>query len=756
MTKMALKKLIKDETGQVMILVLILLVVGGLIIAPLLSYMGTGLIVSEAHEEMAADFYAADSGVEDGLWQIKYDHLEEKLPDYDPYDFDIFGTVYDYPEPLYVNDRSVAVSIENIWIPKDIAPSSKNEARDIIEAGKLIIVGSVSGTNAYQIKIYYYKDEDDADLEVTELGIWLPPGFNYVEESSNLEDDELAPYYPSSVEITPHKGGEAVVWNFTPDFLFADLPGVNPLEQPMESVITFQFTGPSGKSPEALSWIITDEVSDIPYTWDADTKVYKITSEAYRDVSEPPNTTVEAYTSKCEIRKLGSAIGGDYRAIGATLMIDEDPWNEPPIRDTLLTESSAVVNDIPADAEVEAAYLYWSAWLDSGSTGQIIWEDDCSDFDPNWNPSIDWNESSIYTAFYGHDYGGDGTLLMKNSLNLSSYSGETVTASWRNWNYSSWRQESNDCLQYGFYDGSNWDWYDDLGICGDIGTSPVNYSVIIPDAYLASTFKIGFRIQNYGGYNEYIYIDNVNISVQTATIADTTAIFKIDGTQVSFDGDGLPQTGGEITASEWSLLENEPGEYSYSCYLDVTQLVRTFSDEGDYGNYPGNATYTVGGVDADTGNEWSYAAWSLLVIYSSSETKGHQLYLYDDFVYSGMHTNVDFDGDGEPGGTISGFLVVGEGDDYYNEDYLIFEGTALSDGITTSDVWNSWSLGLAEDGIDIDTFYVTWISGLLEPGDSSAQIDLPTETDSWNLVYIILSFRSEITTGGTITYLVRG
>jgi hypothetical protein len=180
----------------------------------------------------------------------------------------------------------------------------------------------------------------------------------------------------------------------------------------------------------------------------------------------------------------------------------------------------------------------------------------------------------------------------------------------------------------------------------------------------------------------------------------------------------------------------------------------------------------VGGVDADTGDEWSYAAWSLLIIYSSPETRGHQLYLYDDFIYSGMDQNVDFDGDGYPGGSISGFLVpeqiegevhsakltcfVGEGDDYYNEDYLIFEGTALSDGITTSDVWNSWSLGLAEDGIDIDTFYITWISGLLEPGDSSAQIDLPTEIDSWNLVYIILSFRSETTTGGTITYLVRG
>ena len=41
LTKLA--KSIKDETGQAFILVLILLVVGSLILAPLLSYMGTGM-----------------------------------------------------------------------------------------------------------------------------------------------------------------------------------------------------------------------------------------------------------------------------------------------------------------------------------------------------------------------------------------------------------------------------------------------------------------------------------------------------------------------------------------------------------------------------------------------------------------------------------------------------------------------------------------------------------------------------------------
>jgi hypothetical protein len=36
-----------------------------------------------------------------------------------------------------------------------------------------------------------------------------------------------------------------------------------------------------------------------------------------------------------------------------------------------------------------------------------------------------------------------------------------------------------------------------------------------------------------------------------------------------------------------------------------------------------------------------------------------------------------------------------------------------------------------------------------------AQITVGSDYDIYNVVYIILSFRSEITTGGTINYLIR-
>jgi len=203
-------------------------------------------------------------------------------------------------------------------------------------------------------------------------------------------------------------------------------------------------------------------------------------------------------------------------------------------------------------------------------------------------------------------------------------------------------------------------------------------------------------------------------------------------------------------------------------------------------NHPGNGTYTVGGVSADTKDDsgsldqWAYAGWSLVIVYSSPDTAGHQLYLYDDFIYSNHTTDhtildVDFDGDGSEGGTISGFMVPdqvegeteaahitvcgGEGDnviftgDTTSEQFKV-NATALSDGYGATNVWNSKSEDVTYDGIDVDTYTVTWASGLLQAGDTSVEIDMTTQTDVWNLVYIILSFRSSTFTGDALSYLI--
>ena len=78
--KTIVKRLARDEKGASLVLVLILLLISGLIIGPLLSYMGTGLITGEVYEMRTAELYAADAGVEDAIWKIQHPGEAGYLP----------------------------------------------------------------------------------------------------------------------------------------------------------------------------------------------------------------------------------------------------------------------------------------------------------------------------------------------------------------------------------------------------------------------------------------------------------------------------------------------------------------------------------------------------------------------------------------------------------------------------------------------------------------------------------------------------
>jgi Tfp pilus assembly protein PilX len=107
--KAIMKTVTRGQGGNVLVMVLILLVVGSLILAPLLGLMGTGVMAGEIYENKTDELYAADAGVEDAIWQIQND-----VPDSYP---------YVYPEPLVVNDKSVSITI----LRQDLDPTCGEE-----------------------------------------------------------------------------------------------------------------------------------------------------------------------------------------------------------------------------------------------------------------------------------------------------------------------------------------------------------------------------------------------------------------------------------------------------------------------------------------------------------------------------------------------------------------------------------------------------------------------------------------------------
>jgi len=852
----------RGEGGFALAAVLVLLAVGGLLLPALLSLVATSLQLEEVHETSAEEFYAADAGIEDALWQIKAGELDTLFPDYDRYAFsDYDGTVYtysDYPDTASapaLNDKEVDVSIKNVWIPQGIPAPSPSEAQQIIDDGILMVVGSVTDANTYTIRLTYnyleVEDPDWEDLAVDEIGIWLPPGFSYVDDSSNLEADPFQDYYcVPTTEV--YKSGQAVVWSYSPDMPFLDLPGVNPGGYPLVTSITFDFTSFGSRPPDAaLAWVTTSGVSDVDYAWDADVRVFALESVAL-DTDYGTSTTVQAYTARGEIRRITAAIEGDYYATGNSLLTATGDEN---YRNRLYKESSATIptdnsgsNGIPAQGIPEAAFLYWTGWID--------WHD----YEPT---------GESYIRYPSGDISRSGTW--DKTTNMFSYVDEQGA-----------HDSNSSYLRHGTTAGYVLFSFPAFDVAADEDIQNLTVTLVArDDSRGTNKMQPAIRVggQDYlttststevsSGYGtiSYIYTTNprtgqpwtVNqingigtntlqgFGVRSADASPRIRLTQVyaevhcSGTDLKYPDSPTPgnltaliedaartnvillEAGDsgpvEVRADGWQIepTTGSPWEdtWSYCCYADVTDVVRQWIEDGDLGNNAGG-TYTLGhkvalneadpdfsrtlyvpgGPSDATGYplgspalsqatiyQYSHAGWSLVVIYTSPETQGHQLYLFDiqdpDFKFTeawggtGGTPNPDFDGDGEPGGRIAGFLVpdaiegetiaakmtvfVGEGDNGITGDRAQLNGHSLSNSASpANNVWNSRSPGMSVQGVDIDTFVVEWDDDILETGDTSADVDLPTQSDGFNLVYIILSFRSDVTSGGTISFLISG
>ena len=675
-----LNPLRRDGSGQgALAIVLLLLLMGSVIIVPLLVFMQTGLRAGGVYESKTGEFYAADSGVEDALWWIKnaYPNLTEKFPTYDVYDY---ATNYSYILPDEINNYNVTVNITNIWVPTKGGELSADEKKRIVEAGRLIVTGSgitLGGSRGYQIKLIYYYDTNEsspyydpngASLWVDNIGVWLSGGFHYVPGSGSL-----AAYEPATV--LSHCGGEAIVWDV--DEFFKDLPGGT--GYPMTKTVNFQFTGPAAQYPSTLSWVETSGVSaswesDFWLSWDADSKPYRIASRA-------GNTTAEAYAIKTELRKLGSAVEGDYCAVGNTLMTASGSIR---YRNVFYEKASATItsDDISPSATVEAAFLYWSGWIDFHYCHKV------SKYTYRW-----WE---IPELKYSYDTTPDKRILVNQSARV-------------------------DKVLFG------------------VGS---NMTTVTADKWQVLEATIHQDL-----YNTWSY----------CCIADVTDQVK-----------GLIAAGeiGANGAAEYTLghavKEARPAPYSEYSF--------TFSDTSASTGYPlGTPARKCGGEwSYQTRYQYAYAGWSLVIIYTSAETKGHQLYAYgiqtDDFAFingqasGGEKQTIEVSGFLAPDDTTGSKLTVfaGEGDSGYTPDYIEVNGVRLSDAVNpANDVFNAYSNALDDptvEGVDIDTFDM---SHRISPGDTTAKIVLGSSYDIYSVVYIILSFRSEITTGGTINYLIR-
>jgi hypothetical protein len=713
--KVAVNRLTRDEKGQALVGTLLLLLVGLLILTPTLDFMGTGIMGGHIYEQKIDEIYAADSGVEDALWNIRNDFVEALLGGgYDDYDY---STAYDYPYVLSVNDLDVAVTIQNIWIPIPTVATGGNipdlpnpsDARQIIEDEKLMIIGYPSSTEStYTIKIVYDWDttQNRDALKVKTIGLWVSPGFEYTGDCS-LESE---PFYDDPV-ISLYKGGYSVVWTFASQPRLRDFPtppdDPDPLSDPLVRTITFKYTGPEGQIPELVSsWIDTMGVAGISYSWDDSIRLYKIESQA-------GGVKVEAYGAKTKFRKLKSTISSDYTVAGNNLMehtqsgggschleryrnrlYGERDSTIQSLGIELIPESGVVPpGKIPEEAIIDDVYLYWTGWIDYHYYY----------YRSQWPSGWYWGEISALRHPSNPTYQQLQTLVETSAkvnmvkFGVDGYAQTVTTHDWQT-------VRTSDCF------GAAYSW-----------------------AY--SCFSDVTDLQVSGGMTVREYLEEA---------------MKSDGSgQVTF----------AVGHADEVRNLSRPGYANYYFPLYGSGQSTGYPLATPAHKTPTESCY-------QTRYQYTHSSWSLIIFYRSPALPQRQLYLFDDLTYASSNLGtppieVDF--------TISGFLappvitegdkshltyLVGEGDPHYEDSYIDVNDMYLSDPPDNPEdnVFNSYSNAIPQhdtDGADIDTFELP--DGCILPYDTSAEVTLTVTEEIYVLVYIVLSFRSDLTTGGIIT-----
>ena len=275
--------------------------------------------------------------------------------------------------------------------------------------------------------------------------------------------------------------------------------------------------------------------------------------------------------------------------------------------------------------------------------------------------------------------------------------------------------------------------------------------------------------------------------------ADEYATLAVNGDLITpTNGDGLSGTeddnpGGVFRDRYYVLPDALRLGYQYTCFADVTAEVTAETTDVN------GTEFTVGGVDAIPADtcvgggyqELTNAGWSVVIIYSSAEEEGHQIYLYDKLAYVSTGRSAEF--------TILGFetpdedrdvkltVFATEGDEWRSPDYTMLKGedystfsylgdSNSSDPNYWKNVFNGYSsaTGFAPEeldgqgtgeisGVDIDTYTKTMSGALLSTivgaGDTSAKIKMTSNWgspgfDMFMLNYVIFSVRSNLVSGG--------
>jgi hypothetical protein len=108
-------KLMRSQSGQILIYTTIIVMLAALILVPLMQFAFTSHRSAQIREERTLELYASDAGIEDALYQIKTEKKGTDLANLG------FGNSSSYnPGTPGMNDRTMDVTVQKVWLPEGL------------------------------------------------------------------------------------------------------------------------------------------------------------------------------------------------------------------------------------------------------------------------------------------------------------------------------------------------------------------------------------------------------------------------------------------------------------------------------------------------------------------------------------------------------------------------------------------------------------------------------------------------------------
>jgi hypothetical protein len=252
------RRLASGQRGMALPSVLIVMAIGSLLLVPCLNYVSDNVRIAKAFENRTMALYAAEAGVEDAFWKLKFDE-----PSSFPCSYDIEG----------INGMSVDVLIEEVTTIAGLEIGATN-----IHEGWLKITKSqeyIEGEYTYTLTI---ENGGLGNMKIEQVLVDLEPDLEYVPGSTESNISTSDP-----LVIGEPESGITLFWQIPSPF-FVIGPHVT-------ETFSFGLSGP--EMPEIDSHaMLKASREDIGVVWDSESRPFSVTATARNSSGQVVSTLV--------------------------------------------------------------------------------------------------------------------------------------------------------------------------------------------------------------------------------------------------------------------------------------------------------------------------------------------------------------------------------------------------------------------------------------------------------------------------------